>query len=353
MYLIFFHSLILYHINCSAAVLHFSPPDKQFQLQSARNAKRRRDATAEKERVRMQKVRDVVNNNQGNIHGGGGMMTISGLGGGNNMLRVAKRAKRGQSTNGNLKSTGDDDDEGREASSELTTTTTTVATTAGPTSEEMRQIMAQSLAEHNSSRIEELVAKAASSERDAAHYKSRYEELSSKYNTLQEQFKSMEGTDNELQLRSVEQQGIIQGYVTKIEMLENDKKDMVEKYTREKEEYVSEKHMMESALAKMKAEHDTEMKRVLDDAASTLKETSNEKEGIKAELDVAQSKLAELTNVTKDNEAWESEHGTREELLERVTELTSTVSELTQQLRVEKDMNVKHDGTIAKLESEL
>ena len=167
-------------------MLHFSPPDKQFQLQSARNAKRRRDATAEKERVRMQKVRDVVNNNQGNIHGGGGMMTISGLGGGNNM-RVAKRAKRGHSTNGNLKSTGDDDDDGSEASSQLTTTTTTLATTAGPTSEEMRQIMAQSLAEHNSSRIEELVAKAASSERDAAHYKSRYEELSSKYNTLQEQ----------------------------------------------------------------------------------------------------------------------------------------------------------------------
>jgi len=302
--------------------LHFSPPDKQFHQQSIRNAKRRHDATIEKERIRLEKAREVANsrNSLGNN-------SLSGLGNGGGSRRTSKRVKRTHSKDSKLPP----------------------VQPQGPTTEEMRTIMAQSLEQHNSSRIEELITKCASSERDTLHYKSRYEELLVKYNLLEDELKKKkemeeEGSSNsksvesELQVKCIEQIGIIHGLEGKITILENDKKDSSDKYKVELEKLHIDKQNIKDSMAQLKDEHVKELHQVKDDASKLLTQTIENKDqqynNLQKELNNTQTKLTEVLSTKED-------------------ELQTTFSTLNDEIKVQKDMNTEQQGTITSLESNI
>jgi len=302
--------------------LHFSPPDKQFHQQSIRNAKRRHDATIEKERLRLEKAREVATsrNSLGNnsLSGLGG----AGLGNGGGSRRTSKRVKRTHSKDAKLPP----------------------VQPQGPTTEEMRTIMAQSLEQHNSSRIEELITKCASSERDTLHYKSRYEELLVKYNLLEDELKKnkkmedkgSKSVESELQIKCIEQIGIIQGLEGKINILENDKKDSGERYKVELEKLHADKQNVEDSMAQLKEEHTKELHQVKDSASKLLTQTIENKDQrydtLKEELNNTQTKLTEVLSTKED-------------------ELQTTFTTLNDEIKVQKDVNTEQQGTITALES--
>ncbi|KAL7539613.1 hypothetical protein ACHAXR_009451 [Thalassiosira sp. AJA248-18] len=326
-----------------STVLHFSPPDRQLRQHRAENARRRRDAEEEKERVRLQKVRKVREAG----------MNLDGCGGSVARRRLAKKPRtkgRGghPSANNNFKTASDEDESAANHLALLPPT--------GPSTEEMRQIMQQSLAEHNSARIEELVAKSAAATRDADHYKQRYQELQSKYDSLEEQVKSREGSESELQSRCVEQKGMIDGFNKKVSELELEKERLEDRHMMDREAFDQEKKRWEDELSKMKEEHAKEMQQMTNDFTSKkdLCEQTEEKYGaIQAELDSTQAKLNELIKLNEELDAWDRENGNREELLDRISKLKRNEADLMARLTAVDDANETHEDAIASLRADV
>eukprot|EP00579_Thalassiosira_antarctica_P011874 CAMPEP_0201922158 /NCGR_PEP_ID=MMETSP0903-20130614/10260_1 /ASSEMBLY_ACC=CAM_ASM_000552 /TAXON_ID=420261 /ORGANISM="Thalassiosira antarctica, Strain CCMP982" /LENGTH=1269 /DNA_ID=CAMNT_0048459237 /DNA_START=92 /DNA_END=3901 /DNA_ORIENTATION=- len=315
--------------------LHFSPPDKQLHAAMAKNKKKRQEAELRKENIRAQKVRKA------------GMMIMDNT----NFSKQKRGAKRPKKGHASLKS-----EENNEAPNGHQ-----AAAANGPSTEEMRQIMQQSLAEHNSHRIEELVAKSAAAERDAAHYKQRYEELEEKYNLLDAQVRAKEGSESELSTRCVEQKGLIDGYVQRILELECEMKELEERHVNDREEdrdvFDAEKKRMEDELAMTKEEHAMELQKVLTDGASIKKlcgEMNDRYNDVQAELESTQAKLTETIQSKEELDALRtSGDESREELLGRVAELQREEAEMTTRLSTVIATSESNENEIASLQSDV
>lgn len=101
------------------------------------------------------------------------------------------------------------------------------STTVGPSAEEMRPILQQSLKEHGSLRFKELADRAAAAERDAAQYQQRYEEAQYKIERLEEQIRAESGSAGELRKICAEQEATIDGF-KKVEARMYEERDWLE-----------------------------------------------------------------------------------------------------------------------------
>mmetsp|Transcript_21474 Transcript_21474/g.44934 ORF Transcript_21474/g.44934 Transcript_21474/m.44934 type:complete len:1284 (+) Transcript_21474:207-4058(+) len=311
---------------------HLSPPDRQMHVTMAKNNKKRRDAELERERLRQQKVRKA------------GMMAMENT---KPKGRMAKRHKKGTAA-----PTSKNEDPH--------STTIVAAAAVGPSAEELRDIMEQSLAQHNSAnsaRIEGLVAKTAAAERDADHYKRRYEEVQKKYDLLEEQAKVKDGSESELQMKCVEQKGMMNEYVREILQCECDKKELSERHAKDIEMFEVEKKRMDDEMATMKEAHVVELQKVASNTASVeevCNQTQEKYDAALAELELTQTKLAESIQSNNTLEALRaSGDESSQALRDQIAELKRKTLELTTQLTTANATIESNQETIASLQTDI
>jgi hypothetical protein len=213
--------------GASSLLLHFStPPECRMQIQSARNARRRLDAEQERERIRHERIRK---RNEGMMSRGLGEIGGGIVGGGLGGRRASKRTRREGSMGVTATMKGEENEE-YDGDATTTTGTATVTTIVGPSAEDLRRIVEESLAGHESSRVEGLVSKIAGLERDVAHKDEMHEVLLSKYDALRSRVEVREGSDDDMRRTLAEQRDAIEGYAMEIRRLVEEKHIMEERH---------------------------------------------------------------------------------------------------------------------------
>jgi hypothetical protein len=354
----------------ASILLRFStPPDRRLQIQSARNAKRRRDAEIEAERLRIERLRRrgeaSMSKGLGTMGMGGGVVVAARGAGGR---RAPKRARRDAGGNGGGRRDADptmrvDEDEDEDYddvdladeddSGATPAATTTAAATSGPSAEDLRRIVEESLAGHESSRVEGLVARNAMLERDAAHRAEMHELLRSKYDALKSRIEIGEGSGCELRMALAEREGIIGRLEGEVRRLEAEGGEAEARRAAEREALERERGEAETELARAREAHAAEVKRVLDEAASSKGARDRDSErcdAVEAELASARTQVEEANRRNKNLEA---ENGAaREGLMRRISELERFEADLTSLLRAEERDNDSNRAIAAALRSD-
>lgn len=307
-----------------------TPPDRKFEIQSARNAQRRRTAVAEAERHRLEKVRKRGESmmSRGLREHSPSASLLADRGGGR-MVSTNKRTKRDVSSPalvvGAVEAANKNDEDAKRPS----IATSIVA--PGPSEEDLRRIVLESLASNESTKVEALIARVATAERDASHHKEMYEVVKAKYDTLKCRIDTEGGTDNELRIKYAEQRGVMNGYETEVRRLELEKLTITSRYELEYEAYERERKNMQEEISGIKEAHAAEIQRLMDDASSLARETlDHDTEG----YDVIVSKL---DKATQRNERLKANNAAAKDvMMSRIAELEESEVNLKSLLDVEK-----------------
>jgi chromosome segregation ATPase len=143
----------------------------------------------------------------------------------------------------------------------------------GPSEEDLRRIVLESLASNESTKVDALIARVATAERDASHYMEMYEVVKAKYDTLKCRIETAGGTQNELRIKYAEQQGFMDGYEKEVRRLEMEMSTLTSRYELDHEAYERERNNMKDEIMDMKETHAAEIQRLMDEAKSLAKET--------------------------------------------------------------------------------
>ena len=277
-----------------------TPPDRKFEIQSARNAQRRRTAVAEAERQRLEKVRKRGESmmSRGLREHSPSTTSSSLVGGGRMLMSSNKRTKRDASSPavavaaaGHMSNRYADDNYDEDAKKML-------AASPGPSEEDVCRIVLESLASNESTKVEALIAQVAIAERDAAHHLEMYEVAKAKYDTLKCRIETAGGTENELRIKFAEQRDVMDGYEKEIRRLELEKSTLTSRSELEHESYERKRRNMKDEMSGMKETHANERLKA-DNAAAKDRMISRI-----AELEEAEVNLKSLLDVEKiDNDA--------------------------------------------------
>ena len=165
-----------------------------------------------------------------------------------------------------LKTRGKEEDEEYRDDDDATRTTTANTTTIiGPSGEDLRRIVQESLAGHESSRVEGFVARTAMLECEVAHWSDMYKVAQARYEALKERVKVREGSEEELRLVCVEQRGTTEEYKREVQRLEVERNGAVGRHEAEREEFDRERREMEAELAKRREAHAADLNRLMDE----------------------------------------------------------------------------------------
>ena len=277
-----------------------TPPDRKFEIQSARNAQRRRTAVAEAERQRLEKVRKRGESmmSRGLREHSPSTTSSSLVGGGRMLMSSNKRTKRDASSPavavaaaGHMSNRYADDNYDEDEKIML-------AAAPGPSEEDVRRIVLESLASNESTKVEALIAQVAIAERDAAHHLEMYEVAKAKYDTLKCRIETAGDTENELRIKFAEQRDVMDGYEKEIRRLELEKSTLTSRSELEHESYERKRRNMKDEMSGMKETHANERLKA-DNAAAKDRMISRI-----AELEEAEVNLKSLLDVEKiDNDA--------------------------------------------------
>ncbi len=123
-----------------------------------------------------------------------------------------------------------------------TASTATTTTIVGPSAEDLRRIMEESLAGHELSRVESRIA---GLERDAANRDEMHGVLLSKYDASRLRVEVWEGSNDDMRRTLAEQRNMIEGYAMDIRPLEEEKRGVEERLKMEREKSVRERREMD------------------------------------------------------------------------------------------------------------
>lgn len=323
-----------------------TPPDRKFEIQSARNAQRRRTAVAEAERQRLEKVRKRGESMMSRgLREHSPSTTSSSLVGGGRMLSSSnKRTKRDASSPavavaaaGHMSNRYADDNYDEDAKKML-------AAAPGPSEEDVRRIVLESLASNESTKVEALIAQVAIAERDAAHHLEMYEVVKAKYDTLKCRIETAGDTENELRIKFAEQRGVMDGYEKEVRRLELEKSTLISRSELEHESYERERRNMKDEMSGMKEAHAAEIQKMMDEASLLARETHDRNvEG----NDAIVSKLDEATHC---NERLKADNAAaKDRMISRIAELEEAEVNLKSLLDVEKIDNDANRAIIFEL----
>ena len=180
------------------------------------------------------------------------------------------------------------------------------SSSSGPSAEEMRDVMARTLAEHETGRIKELVARSAAAERDAQHLQTAHEEFRARHDELERRSREEREMGVELRSRCAERAMAINGHVKKILELEVDKSQLEERFGAEREAFERERGRMEDELADAMERHDGERRAKAAEAASereARREAEERYDASRAEFETTRAKLVELIRANDELDA--------------------------------------------------
>ena len=295
-----------------------------------------------------------MNGSNVDFDNGCGITFIAGRGGGDGN-RMAKRAKRGNYNDaaaavGNLKS-----DDGHQAMD-------AAVAVATPSTDEMHQVMQQALAENNFPRImEQLTAKSASAERDAAHYKKLHDELQIMYDTLERKLKNRAKNEGELQSLRADQKGMIDKYERNVRRWEDEREKLEENRVKEGKEFeIAKKRLalrMADELAAVKEGHASGMQKLKDEFASAkgdIELKGEESTALRSELEDTQTKLRDITRTKEDAEGkLEKVEGTLNQSVKQLKVVLHREEELKKLLASSKQDIESKENMIASLRADV